>query len=99
MFVELHFITTKKKECSRTYIHNVRISWKKAVHKNMPGRAHESPSSHSYPCHCQRTLRLVQTTQVAGGGVMVLSDLAFTAGVHADEHGNEYALTSLSLVL
>ena len=99
MFVDLHFITTKKKECSRTYIHNVRISWKKAVHKNMPGRAHESPSSHSYPCHCQRTLRLVQATQVAGGGVMVLSDLAFTAGVHADEHGNEYALTSLSLVL
>ena len=67
--------------------------------KTFPKIAHESPSLRSLPCHCQRTLRLVQATEVAGGGVMALSDLSFTAGVHADEHGNKYALTSLSLVL
>ena len=98
----LHFITTKKKECLHIYIHIYVMSespGRRMSTKTCPGIAHESPSSYSWLRHCQRTLRLVQATEVTGSGVTVLSDLASTACVHADEGGNEYALTSLSLVL
>ena len=80
------------------YIHTYTMSESPGT-KTCPGRAHKSPLSHSCPCHFQRPLRLVQATEVAVGGAMVLSDLAFTDDVRADERGNEYALTSLSLVL